>query len=110
MKKTLVILSTAAALVGWVSTQSVTSSSAAQAQSHSVSANSAPRVPQVRWAEDSLPPELYLWVQVNDGELVGPRRADRWARAATGSTHRGCYAATGDTMLIMCPDGTVAYS
>jgi hypothetical protein len=74
-----------------------------------------------RWAEDSLPPELYLWLggPDNGGNLVRPRRADRWANAyyPNDRHHRGCWAAVSlprhpgnGTTLIMCPDGLVAYS
>jgi hypothetical protein len=65
-----------------------------------------------RWKEDSLPPILYLWADQYGGDLVGPRRADRWANAVwpRDKIHHGCYAATGPTTLIMCPGGFLAYS
>jgi hypothetical protein len=55
----------------------------------------------VRWEEDSLPPELYLWTQQNSGDL------QRWG---TYDGHRNCWAAVADTTLIMCPDGWYTYS
>jgi len=67
-----------------------------------------------KWAEDSLPPELYLWA--DGGRLYGPGRANRWANAyQVGDRHHtGCWAAVGRTLdgttLIQCPDGFVAYS
>jgi len=69
--------------------------------------SSAAPASQVRWEEDSLPPTLYLWTDVHGGDLVGPRRADRWANEAQrhDRQHRGCWASVADTTLVMCPDG-----
>lgn len=65
-----------------------------------------------RWQEDSLPPELYLWTDVNRGDLVGPGRANWLAAAAYQGDpwHVGCWASVADTTLVMCPDGLIAYS
>lgn len=108
MKRTIVgIALCTAALAGGIVHAGVT---VAEQRTDAVQRTAAPQPP--RWAEDSLPPQLYLWATTYHGSLVAPRRADRWANAyRTGDRrHAGCWAAVADTTLIMCPDGMIAYS
>lgn len=59
------------------------------------------------WEEDSLPDEMYRWMDERmDGQnvdLVGPSHADMYAAG-----HHECWAAwtqDGNAALLMCPDG-----
>lgn len=70
-------------------------------------------VPVARpWVNGTVPPELHLWATVHEGRVFRGVKADRWARESDprGKVRRGCAVATGDTSLIMCPDGYYAYS
>lgn len=103
MKRTLATIAAAAGVLLWTGALGAATHSSADP----VQANSAHRpiahpqptprpAPAQRWTEDSLPPELYLWQQVNSGDL------QRWG---TYDGHRNCWAAVADTTLVMCPDG-----
>lgn len=90
----------AAGLLGLVGAVGTATHQPAQAAPNSVHAP----VRSHGWEEDSLPPQLYLWMEVYGGELVGPSTADGWARQASGGARlNGCWAAVGSTTLIMCP-------
>jgi hypothetical protein len=55
------------------------------------------------WEEDSLPDEMYRWLDAHHGELAGPSHADMYAAG-----HHECWAAwtsNGQAGLLMCPDG-----
>lgn len=115
MKKTIATFTAAAALVGWVSAVGVTSSTAAQAHTHSVPTNSAPRPlgPHERpynWEEDGLPVELYLWADCNANPSCDVHRVRGLFEG-----RRGCWRAVNDTTMTACPTrdnkiGYIAYS
>lgn len=101
MKRTLATIAAAVGVLVWTGGMGVATHPAAatdQPNSHThANAHPVPKPrPVQRWAEDSLPPELYLWQQVNSGDLQS------WG---TYDGHRNCWAAVADTTLIMCPDG-----
>lgn len=99
LKRTLATIAAAVGVLIWTAGMgAATQSGTAQANSaHTHTARPAPTpAHSQRWAEDSLPPELYLWQQVNSGDL------QRWGRY---DGHRNCWAAVADTTLVMCPDG-----
>lgn len=107
MKRTLATVAAAVGMLVWTGGMgAATHANADQPNSTHIGSiahpHPAPRpAPTQQWAEDSLPPELYLWQQVNSGDL------QRWG---TYDGHRNCWAAVADTTLVMCPDGYYATS
>jgi hypothetical protein len=69
--------------------------------SATLATNLAPETPApvvTQWEEDSLPDEMYRYVDAHGADL------QNWSdRDVDG--HVGCWAAVADTTLVMCPDG-----